>query len=105
MAGLLPGAPALRHTSRGHVLTMSSHRGYPPPVLSLERMRRRLPLVVVIFLVLIVVMLIGIACACATDHPMQAVDRALSAIPTMPPLIELWSLIVLLLAPVALFVA
>jgi hypothetical protein len=68
-------------------------------------MRKRLPLIAFIFLVLILLMLIGIACACATGHPMQAVEKAVSAIPAAPPLIELWSLIVLLLAPVALFVA
>lgn len=49
-------------------------------MLSITRARERLPLVVVIFLVLIVVMLVGFACACLTDHPMQAIEKALSAI-------------------------
>ena len=62
-------------------------------------MRKRLPLFVFIFLVLIFVMLVGIACACATDHPMQAIDRAVSAIPAALPVMDLWPLVVLLLVP------
>jgi len=57
-------------------------------------MRRRLPLIVFIFVVLIVVMLVGIACACATDHPMQAIEKAVSAIPAAPALIEVWAALV-----------
>ena len=49
-------------------------------MLSITKARTRLPLVVVVFLVLIVVMLVGFACACLTDHPMQAIEKALSAI-------------------------
>jgi hypothetical protein len=37
---------------------------------------------------------LGFACACITDHPGQAIDRALSAIPAVPPVIEIWSLVV-----------
>ena len=48
-------------------------------MLSITKARKSLPLVVVIFLVLIVVMLVGFACACLTDHPMQAIEKALSA--------------------------
>jgi hypothetical protein len=58
-------------------------------------MRKRLPLIVFIFLVLILVMLVGIACACATDHPMQAVEKAISAIPAAPPVMEAWPVMVL----------
>jgi hypothetical protein len=85
---------------------VSSFRpGYPAGVLSIARMRNHLPLFVFIFFVLIVVMLIGVACACATDHPMQAVDRAISAIPAALPVIDLWPFIVLLLAPPLLWLA
>src|SRR5438067_10549704 len=66
---------------------------YSPPVLSLARLRTHLPLVVFIFLVLLVVMLVGLACACLTDHPMQAIERALSAIPAAPALIEVWAVL------------
>ena len=58
-------------------------------------MRKRLPLIVFIFLVLILVMLVGIACACATDHPMQAIEKAVSAIPAAPPMMEVWPALVL----------
>jgi hypothetical protein len=65
--------------------------GYPVGVVSIQRLRERLPLVVFVLLLVLVVMLVGIACACATDHPMQAVERALAAIPAMPAVIELWA--------------
>jgi len=64
-------------------------------VLSLERLRKRLPLIVFILLVLILLMLVGIACACLTDHPMQAVEKAISAIPAAPPVMEAWPVLVL----------
>ena len=59
-------------------------------------MRKRLPLIAFIFLVLILVMLVGIACACLTDHPMQAVEKAISAIPAAPPVMDAWPVMVLL---------
>ena len=62
-------------------------------MLSVARLRKHLPLVVFIFLVLLVVMLVGLACACLTDHPMQAIERALSAIPAAPALIEVWAVL------------
>jgi hypothetical protein len=52
--------------------------------LSIQRLRERLPLIVFILLLILLVMMVGIACACATDHPMQTVERALSAIPAAP---------------------
>jgi len=62
---------------------------------SLERVRQRLPLIVFVLLVLILVMLVGIACACLTNHPMQAVEKAISAIPATPPVMESWPVMVL----------
>ncbi len=64
-------------------------------VLGVAQMRKRLPLIVFIFLVLILVMLVGIACACVTDNPMQPIEKALSAIPAAPAIIEVWSAIVI----------
>ncbi len=62
---------------------------YPASVsrLSIQGLRERLPLIVFILLVMVV----GIACACATDHPMQTVERALSAIPAAPAVVVVWS--------------
>lgn len=74
-------------------------------MVSIQALRARLPLIVFFLLFLLLVMVVGLACACLSDHPMQAIDRAVSAIPAAPPLIELWALMVLLLAPVSLFVA
>jgi len=71
-------------------------------VLSIQRLRARLPLVVFVFLVLIVVMLVGVACACLTDHPMQAVEKAVSAIPAAPPVIDAWPVLVVALLAAAL---
>ena len=58
-------------------------------------MRKRLPLIAFLFLVLILVMLVGIACACATNHPMQAVEKAISAIPAAPPVMDSWPVMML----------
>ena len=63
-------------------------------MLSIARVRKRLPLIVFIFLVLFLVMLVGIACACTTDHPMQAVEKAVSAIPSAPAVMEVWPALV-----------
>lgn len=59
--------------------------------MAIQRLRERLPLVVFLLLLVFGLMLIGFACACFTDHPMQAIERALAAIPAAPPLIEVWS--------------
>ena len=53
---------------------MATERDYYE-VLSVQRLRERLPLVVFVLLLVLLVMLVGIACACATDHPMQALER------------------------------
>jgi hypothetical protein len=58
-------------------------------------MRKRLPVVVFIFLVLVLVMLVGVGCACATDHPMQAIEKAVSVIPAATPIMEVWPALVL----------
>jgi hypothetical protein len=49
---------------------------------SIAGLRERLPLIVFIFLVILVAMVLGFACACLTDHPMQAIERALSQVQT-----------------------
>ena len=61
----------------------------------MARTRKHAPLIVFVFLLLIVVMLVGLACACTTDHPMQAIEKALAAIPALPAVIEVWSVLVL----------
>jgi amino acid transporter len=58
---------------------------------SVLRLRQRLPLIVVLFLLIVLVMMVGLACACLSDHPMQALERALSAIPSLPALIIVWT--------------
>jgi hypothetical protein len=50
-----------------------------------------MPLVVFILLVVLLLMLVGIACSCVTDHPMQAAERAISAISATPAVVELWT--------------
>jgi hypothetical protein len=71
---------------------------------SILRLRRRLPLIVFILLAVLCLLLIGFACACFSDHPGQAVERAVSAPAATPAVIEIWSLVVvsLLAAPLVL---
>ncbi len=53
-----------------------------------------MPLIAFILLALVCLALFGFACACLTDHPMQALERALSTIPALPALVEIWALTV-----------
>ena len=46
----------------------------------------------------LLLMLVGFACACLSDHPMQALERALSAIPSLPPVAVIWTFVGSLLA-------
>lgn len=71
----------------------------PTHRLSIQRLRKRLPLVVFVLLVIFFVLVLGFACLCMSDHPTQAADRALSAMTHAPAIIEMWSLALLLLAP------
>jgi len=50
-----------------------------------------MPLIVFILLFVLLLMIAGVACACATDHPMQTVERALSAISAAPAVVVLWT--------------
>ena len=50
-----------------------------------------MPLLAFLLLALICLALFGFACACLSDHPMQAVDRVLSVIAALPPLVEVWA--------------
>jgi len=73
-------------------------RRYPEPVLttpSIVRLRRRLPLIVFILLAILCLLVIGFACACFSDHPAQAIDRAVSAPAATPAVIDVWSFVIL----------
>ncbi len=72
---------------------------------SIQALRARLPFVVFILVLVLALVMIGFACACIADHPGKALDRAAAAIPAGTPVIEMWPLIVLLLAPAVTFVA
>jgi hypothetical protein len=63
--------------------------------MSLQALRGRMPLVAFILLAVVCLALLGFACACLSDQPMQALERALGAIPSLPALIEVWSLMAL----------
>jgi len=54
-----------------------------------------MPLVAFILLAIICLALLGFACACLSDYPLQALERALGAVPALPALTEVWSLIAL----------
>jgi hypothetical protein len=69
--------------------------------MSLATLRGRMPLVGFILLAILCIALFGFACACLSDHPMQALERALAAIPAVPALVEVWSLAAVLVAGTA----
>lgn len=72
----------------------------------MQALRGRMPLLVFILLALVCLALVGFACACLSDHPMQALERALGSIPALPALVEVWPfLAVLAFASGTLFVA
>ena len=55
-----------------------------------------MPLVAFILLAVVCLALFGFACACLSDHPLQAVERALGGVPALPALVEVWSLLALI---------
>ena len=50
----------------------------------LQQFRRRLPLVVFLLLLLVCVGVLALACACLTDHPVQVLAQAFSALAGLP---------------------
>lgn len=52
--------------------------------MSLQEFRRRLPLVVFLLLFLLCVGVLALACACLTDHPVQVLEQAFSALAGLP---------------------
>lgn len=67
----------------------------------LHALRARMPVLVFVVLALFCLALLGVACACLTGDPMQAIEQALAAVPTLPALIEVWPLTVVVLAGMA----
>jgi hypothetical protein len=59
--------------------------------MALHSLRHRMPLIGLVLLGVLCIALLGFACACLGDHPMQALERALGAIPAAPAVIEVWS--------------
>ena len=55
-----------------------------------------MPLVAFILLAVVCLALFGFACACLSEHPMQALERALGGVPALPALVEVWSLLALI---------
>ena len=70
-------------------------------MLTIQRLRGRLPLVVYVLLFILLLMMVAVACACATDHPMQSAERAISSISAVPAIIVLWTYTVAALLVVA----
>lgn len=64
---------------------------YPHGVTMLERLRERLPFVVFVLLLVLSLVVLGVLCACMSDHPVQAIERALFAVASLPALLEVWS--------------
>jgi hypothetical protein len=68
-------------------------------VISIVRLRRRLPLLVFILLLVLLVVALGLICLCVTDHPAKAAERAAAAAAHVPAVTPLWSFLVLFAAP------
>ena len=66
--------------------------------LSIERLRKRLPLAVFALLLILLVVMLGIVCVCVSDHPTQAVERALSLVAHSSAVVEVWAITGLLIA-------
>jgi hypothetical protein len=64
--------------------------------MSVQALRGRMPLLAFLLLAVLCLALFGFACACLSDYPMQALERALGAIPALPALVEVWSVLALL---------
>lgn len=60
-----------------------------------------MPLIAFILLAVICLALLGFACACLTDQPAQAVERAVASGAALPPLTEVWSLLIMVLGSAA----
>jgi cytochrome c biogenesis factor len=58
-----------------------------------------MPLVAFILLAVLCLLLLGFVCACLTDHPAQAVERALAVGGALPALVLVWSLTAALALP------
>jgi hypothetical protein len=70
--------------------------------LSIQRLRKRLPFAVFVLLLILFLVMLGVACLCMSDHPTQAADRAISVLAHSPALIEMWALMLILIAPLGL---
>ena len=63
-----------------------------------------MPVIAFVLLAVICLALVGFACACLSDQPAQALERATSLGAALPPLVEVWALLIvsLLMAPLVL---
>jgi hypothetical protein len=59
-----------------------------------------MPVIAFVLLVVICLALLGFACACLSDQPAQAIERAASLGAAMPPLVEVWALLIASLAAI-----
>jgi hypothetical protein len=77
-------------------------RGSVPNVISIVRLRRRLPFLVFVLLLVLFVVALGFICVCASDHPAKAAELAASAAAHVPAVLVLWSFLVLVAGPMLL---
>ena len=55
-------------------------------------LRKRMPLIVFLLLALLLLMLVGLVCACLSDSPIQAIERALTALSQLPTVVVAWTM-------------
>lgn len=59
-------------------------------IVDLSRLRARLPLFVFVAVVILLLLVLGFACACLSDHPVQVLERVLTAMASLPPIVVVW---------------
>lgn len=53
-----------------------------------------MPLIAFVLMAVVCLALRGFACACLSDQPAQAIERAMSLGVSLPPLVEVWALLI-----------
>jgi hypothetical protein len=53
-----------------------------------------MPLIGFVLLAVVCLALLGFACACLSDQPAQSIERAMSLGTALPPLVEVWALLI-----------
>jgi hypothetical protein len=73
--------------------------------MALYALRTRMPLIAFVLLAVVCLVLLGFTCACLSDHPTQALERALATLGAFPAIVEVWSITAAIVAAAAFIAA